>query len=295
MTPAAATSTTIGWWRASSTFAAPPSAPVDQLLLSRQSLSPLYGQMLNWGPYGRGPGAWSGTRHRPREHRLRHHHGQLRAAVRASTHGLRRPRRRGRARRTPPRALRVRHRAACDDPDAHGPGGVALPGAGPTGGAGRGRARRGPGRHLVRDSARTAARPRRVPDRARRGSPAAGALGLAGGDRAARRGGRRAAAGHGASGARSGPALALSDLALGIGGRERPLGARRPPTRCCSRRSSLFLERSQVELYYEAQRRGARRRCTRIEIAVYRMKGDGRRDERPVVDPRIRRAGRRRE
>ena len=27
-------------------------APIDQLLLSRQSLSPLYGRMLNWGPYG---------------------------------------------------------------------------------------------------------------------------------------------------------------------------------------------------------------------------------------------------
>jgi GWxTD domain-containing protein len=27
-------------------------APRDQLLLSRQSLSPLYGRMLNWGPYG---------------------------------------------------------------------------------------------------------------------------------------------------------------------------------------------------------------------------------------------------
>lgn len=27
-------------------------APVDQLLLSRQSLSPLYGRMLHWGPYG---------------------------------------------------------------------------------------------------------------------------------------------------------------------------------------------------------------------------------------------------
>jgi GWxTD domain-containing protein len=27
-------------------------APVDQLLLSRQTLSPLYGRMLNWGPYG---------------------------------------------------------------------------------------------------------------------------------------------------------------------------------------------------------------------------------------------------
>ena len=27
-------------------------APVDQLLLSRQSLSPLYSKMLNWGPYG---------------------------------------------------------------------------------------------------------------------------------------------------------------------------------------------------------------------------------------------------
>ena len=27
-------------------------APVDQLLLSRESLSPLYGRMLNWGPFG---------------------------------------------------------------------------------------------------------------------------------------------------------------------------------------------------------------------------------------------------
>jgi GWxTD domain-containing protein len=29
-------------------------APIDQLLLSRQTLSPLYGRMLNWGPYGAG-------------------------------------------------------------------------------------------------------------------------------------------------------------------------------------------------------------------------------------------------
>jgi hypothetical protein len=28
-------------------------APIDQLMLSRQSISPLYGRMLNWGPYGR--------------------------------------------------------------------------------------------------------------------------------------------------------------------------------------------------------------------------------------------------
>jgi GWxTD domain-containing protein len=29
-------------------------APIDQLLLSRQTLSPVYGRMLNWGPYGAG-------------------------------------------------------------------------------------------------------------------------------------------------------------------------------------------------------------------------------------------------
>jgi GWxTD domain-containing protein len=29
-------------------------APIDQLVLSRQTLSPLYGRMLNWGPYGAG-------------------------------------------------------------------------------------------------------------------------------------------------------------------------------------------------------------------------------------------------
>ena len=106
-TPAAATSTTTGWSRACSICAARPTPPIDQLLLSRQTLSPLYGRMLNWGPYGaarrRGPRA----RHRPGEHRLRHDDRQLRAAVRPPAHGVRRSGRRGE------RERRCRSRTSC--------------------------------------------------------------------------------------------------------------------------------------------------------------------------------------
>jgi len=49
-------------------------APLDQLLLSRQTLSPVYGRMLNWGPYG-------SAHARGRERRI----GQVSIAVGTST------------------------------------------------------------------------------------------------------------------------------------------------------------------------------------------------------------------
>ena len=67
-------------------------APVDQLLLSRQSLSPLYGKMLNWGAYGAARSALARARDRPGEHRVRHDHRQLRAAVRPPPVGRGQPR-----------------------------------------------------------------------------------------------------------------------------------------------------------------------------------------------------------
>jgi hypothetical protein len=78
-----------------------------------------------------------------------------------------------------------------------------------------------------------------------------------------------------------GPVLALSDLALGI----RAASARWLPTPADTvllTPFDLFLERSEVELYYEAS--GAIPGTPyRHQIAVYRTKGEGRLDPRPVV------------
>src|SRR6185503_6358347 len=51
MATAAATCTIIAWSRVCSTCMVRPTHP-DQLILSRQSLSPIYGRMLNWGRFG---------------------------------------------------------------------------------------------------------------------------------------------------------------------------------------------------------------------------------------------------
>ena len=78
-----------------------------------------------------------------------------------------------------------------------------------------------------------------------------------------------------------GPALALSDLALGI----RAASARWLPTPADTvllTPFDLFLEGSQVELYYEATAAVSGMQY-RHEIAVYRTKGDGRLEQRPVV------------
>jgi GWxTD domain-containing protein len=81
--------------------------------------------------------------------------------------------------------------------------------------------------------------------------------------------------------AASGPALALSDLALGI-----PAASARwhptPADTVLLTPFNLFLEGSQVELYYEAS--GAVPSTSyRHQIAVYRSRSDGRLDARPVV------------
>jgi len=79
-----------------------------------------------------------------------------------------------------------------------------------------------------------------------------------------------------------GPALALSDLALGI----RSASARWVPAGAADTvyltPFDLFLEGSEVELYYEA-RGAAAGTPYRHQIAVYRTKGDGRLEQRPVV------------
>ena len=78
-----------------------------------------------------------------------------------------------------------------------------------------------------------------------------------------------------------GPALALSDLALGI----RAASARWLPTPADTvllTPFTLFVERSEVELYYEA-RGAAPGTSYRHQISVYRAKGDGRLESRPVV------------
>ena len=77
------------------------------------------------------------------------------------------------------------------------------------------------------------------------------------------------------------PGLALSDLALGI----RAASARWPVTPADTvllTPFTLFPERSEVELYYEA--RGAVPGASyRHRVAVYRVKGGGRLESRPVV------------
>ena len=87
-------------------------APIDQLLLSRQSISPLYGRMLNWGPYGRARSRGAGARDRAGQHRHRHDHRQLRAAVRPAACRRGGPHRRGHPGRREPRPSGVRPRAA---------------------------------------------------------------------------------------------------------------------------------------------------------------------------------------
>ena len=158
-------------------------APIDQLLLSRQTLSPLYGRMLNWGPYGAARAERPRAGHRPGEHRLRHDDGQLRAAVRPPAHGDRQPDRRRRTERRAARALRVRPGPAGDHA-RRGAEGVSYPVR---------------VRVVVLDGAEhavahadtalvfrldRAARTRPVPHRARRSSRCRRALELARGDRA---------------------------------------------------------------------------------------------------------------
>ena len=87
-----------------------------------------------------------------------------------------------------------------------------------------------------------------------------------------------------------GPALALSDLALGI----RAASARWAPIPADTvllTPFDLFLAGSQVELYYEAA--GARSGAPyRHEIAVFRVGREGRVDDRPVVTLRVDEAAR---
>ena len=82
-----------------------------------------------------------------------------------------------------------------------------------------------------------------------------------------------------------GPALALSDLALGF----RPASARwlaTPADTVLLTPFELFPEGSQVELYYEAG--GARPgEAYRHEIGVFRVRGDDRAEDRPVVRLRV--------
>jgi GWxTD domain-containing protein len=78
-----------------------------------------------------------------------------------------------------------------------------------------------------------------------------------------------------------GPGLGLSDLALGI----RAASARWLPTPADTvllTPFKLFLEGSEVELYYEASRT-VPGTPYRHQIAVYRLKGDGQLESRPVV------------
>lgn len=79
----------------------------------------------------------------------------------------------------------------------------------------------------------------------------------------------------------AGPALSLSDLALGI----RSASARWQPTPADTvllTPFDLFLAGSEMEVYYEAS--GARAgQSYRHEIGVFRVRGDGRVDERPLV------------
>ena len=258
-------------------------APVDQLLLSRSSLVAAVRPDAQLGPQRRGPGPRSGAWHRPGEHRVRHHHRQLRAAVRPTAHGVRQSRGRRLEGHRAARAVRVRHRAAGDDAVA-GDRRRELPRARAPGGARRRGPRGGELRHDARLPARPRARPRPVSHRPRRAPAAAWHLGVAGGAVAGADAGvvlPRDSVRVGAPG----PALALSDLALGI----RAASARWFPTPADTvllTPFNLFLESSEVELYYEAS--GARAGTSyRHEIAVFHVRDDDRVDARPVVTLRV--------
>ena len=62
-------------------------APRDQLLLSRQSLSPVYSRMLNWGRFGAAKPERPGAHHRTDQHRGGHHDGHLRASLQTPAGG----------------------------------------------------------------------------------------------------------------------------------------------------------------------------------------------------------------
>ncbi len=254
-------------------------APRDQLLLSRQSLAPMYGQMLSWGPYG-------AARAEGRER------GIGRASIDFGTT-------------TDSYELQYAHRlTAYADlvavgerdglPLAHFVFAIAPPETTPAATADgvvypvrvRLAALDGADRAVARlDTAfavrlaRPLARGEYLIGRAELPLPAG-------------HWGWRAAVEQGDSAgvvlprdtvrvAPVGPALAVSDLALGIG----RASARWEPVVADTvllTPFSLFLERSEVELYYEV-RPAVPGTTYRHAIAVYRARGDGRVEERPVV------------
>jgi GWxTD domain-containing protein len=253
-------------------------APVDQLLLSRQSLSPLYGRMLNWGPNG-------AARSRARERGL----GRASIAYGTTTDSYELQF----ARPLFVAANLVAVGSRGQSPLGHFVFAVGEPGTQPD--------PTDPGSYPVRVRVVTldgADHPFaridttfvfRLAEPLRRGQYLIGRAEL---PLPPGLWGWRAAVQQGTGAgivlprdtvrvAAPGPALALSELALGI----RAASARWLPTPADTvllTPFNLFLEGSEVELYYEAS--GAVPGMPyRHQIAVYRTKDEGRLEPRPVV------------
>jgi GWxTD domain-containing protein len=254
-------------------------APRDQLLLSRQSLSPMYGQMLNWGPYGaaRAAGTERGIGRASIDYGTTTDSYELQYARRLTAYAD---------------LVAVGEWAGL--PLAHFVFAVAPPHTTPAAAA-EGVVYPVRVRLVVLDGAdrtvtrldtafavmlaRPLARGEYLIGRAELPVPAG-------------HWGWRAAVEQGDSAglvlprdtvrvAPVGPTLSVSDLALGIG----RASARWEPVvgdTVLLTPFSLFLERSEVELYYEV-RPAAPGTTYRHAIAVYRARGDGRVEERPVV------------
>jgi GWxTD domain-containing protein len=254
-------------------------APVDQLLLSRQSLSPIYGRMLNWGPNG-------AARARARERGI----GRVSIAFGTTTdsYELRFARRLTAyadlvavgLRDGAPLAQLVFAIGPAETTPTVGTGGVSYPVR---------------VRLVALDALEHAIGNADTTIVFRMDRPLSGGQYLIGRVELALPAGGwswRAALSQGPEAgvvlprdsvriAAPGPGLALSDLALGI----RAASARWLPTPADTvllTPFKLFLEASEVELYYEAS--GASPGTPyRHQIAVYRMKSEGRLEPRPVV------------
>lgn len=255
------------------------SAPVDQLLLSRQSLSPLYGRMLNWGAFG-------AAHARGRERRI----GQASIAIGTTTDSYEL----SFARRLTAYANLIAIGAEDGVPLAQFVFAIAPPETTPTtesaGASYPVRIRLA----AIDAEGRTAARADttmvfRLERPLQRGQYLIGRVGL---PVPAGHYNWRAALAQGSDAgvvlprdsvtvAPAGPTLSLSDLALGI----RAASARweaTPSDTVLLTPFDLFLEGSEVELYYEAP--GARAGAVyRHEIGVFRVRRSERAEERPVV------------
>ena len=253
-------------------------APSDQLLLSRQSLSPIYGRMLNWGPYG-------AARARDRER------GIGRASIDYGTTTDSYELQFARPLTAYADLVAVGERTACRSRTSCSA--IAPPET--TAAGRRGRELSGAGARWSRSTAPTT--PLRSADTAfvfqldrplRRGSTSSGASssrcrpGTGAGARRSSRATRPASScrGTACAAAALGPRSPSATWRSASG----PASARwlpHPPTPCCSRRSTCSRSGARLRLYYEAA--GAVAGAGIGTRSPSSVRGDGRLESRPVV------------